>query len=112
MPHIGASYVLDEALIIVPQIRYLFSASETSNEIDEIRIQVENIINFSEDIWIQLQPELNFDLKGERQSTMNLRSVIGKMIDEHWGVSAFYKTNIYGDPWIDYTTNLSFRYLY
>lgn len=112
IPHIGASFYLDEAFIIIPRIRYLFSVKEENNEIDEIRFEVNNVFNFAEDIWLELQPELYFDLKGERLGTMNLISVIGKMIDDKWGVSALYKANIFGEPRIDYLMYFSLRYLF
>ena len=112
MPHIGVSLYLDEAILIIPRLRYLFSVKEENNEIDEIRLEINNILNFSEDIWIELEPEFIFDLKGERQGTLNLKSVIGKMIDDNWGVSALYRANIVGDPRIDYMTYFSLRYMF
>jgi hypothetical protein len=109
---IMVSMQLEEGFLIIPRGRYLFSISEHQDEIDEIRFEIDNVLFFPEEFWISVMPEMIFDLKGIRQSTMNLQSTLGKMISEHWGVAAVFRTNLFGDPRVESRSQLSFRYLF
>jgi hypothetical protein len=112
IPNIAVSLILADELLIIPQLRYLFSVKEYDNEIDEIRFQIDNVIDFSQEIWLSVMPEMIIDIKGERLTTYNLKSTLGKMLDEHWGISAVFTTNLYGEPRVDSRSHLSLRYLF
>ncbi len=112
IPFVASSFELAPELLIIPRIRYLFSIKEHRDEIDEIRLDIDNVLAFPEDFWISVMPELIFDLKGIRQTTLNLQSTLGKMLDTNWGVSAVFTTNIFGEPRVESRTYISLRYLF
>jgi hypothetical protein len=103
---------LAEELLIIPRIRYFFSVKEHRDEIDEIRLDVDNVLSFPEEFWLSVMPELIIDLKGIRRTTMNLQSTLGKMLSAKWGVAAVFRTNLAGEPRVESRSYLSFRYLF
>ena len=112
IPNVAASMQLAEEFLIIPRIRYLFSIKEHRDEIDEIRLDVDNVLAFPEEFWLSVMPELIIDIKGVRQTTMNLQTTLGKMLSEKWGIAAVFTTNIFGEPRVESRSYLSFRYLF
>jgi len=112
IPHFTASMQLADEFLIIPRIRYLFSVKEHRDEIDEIRLDIDNVLAFPEEIWLSIMPELIVDLKGVRQTTFNLQSTLGKMLDRNWGISAVFTTNIFGEPRVESRSYFSLRYLF
>jgi len=112
IPHITGSIQLADEFLIIPRIRYLFSVKEHRDEIDEIRLDIDNVLAFPEEIWLSVMPELIIDIKGVRQATFNLQSTLGKMLDRNWGISAVFTTNIFGEPRVESRSYFSLRYLF
>ena len=79
IPYVCASFEFAEEYLIIPQMKYLFSAKENTNEIDELRLQVDNVFSFSESFWLSVMPEMIIDIKDERLTTYNLQTTLGKI---------------------------------
>jgi hypothetical protein len=112
IPNIAASMQLAEEFLIIPRIRYFFSVKEHRDEIDEIRLDVDNVLAFPEEFWLSVMPELIIDIKGIRQTTLNMQTTLGKMLSDNWGIAAVFRTNLAGEPRVESRSHLSFRYLF
>jgi hypothetical protein len=71
-----------------------------------------NVFNFSNGIWLTLQPEWIVDIKKYNHPQFPLRTAIGKMFDVHWGLSAVFTTCFGGEGRTEYFTSLNLRYLF
>jgi hypothetical protein len=115
MPYIALAYWLDDAWMIAPIVKEYISlggTEENVREIHEIRLMLRNVFNFSNNIWVTLQPEWIVDINKYNNPQFPLRTVIGKMFDPRWGLSAIFTTYFGGDRRTEYFTSLNLRYLF
>jgi hypothetical protein len=113
-PYLALSYALAEQLRVAPVLRQYISLSKGVDnlQINEMHLMIDGIAIFEHGIWIKITPEAVIDFEGDRIPTYNLRSSLGKMLDENWGIVAEFTSNLAGDPRVDYTSNLTLQYLF
>jgi hypothetical protein len=115
VPYISVAYYLDDAWMIVPIVKEYFSlggAEEGVREIDEMHFIVRNVFNFSNDIWLTLQPEWIIDINKYNHPQFPLRTALGKMFNTRWGLAAVFTTYFGSQGRTEYFTSLNLRYLF
>lgn len=113
-PNIAATYTLADEFFLSPVIELFstFGGDSTAVDIHELHIKLLTVITFSEGIWISLRPELIIDLTGEFQASYPLRTIVGIMLSENFGLSAQYTHFLAGDERVNYFANVDLRYLF
>ncbi len=112
--YIAASYFLGDFYMIAPVLETTQTFAEESNSdiVHDISLRMVNTFSLSDGHWVEITPEIFWDLRGELRPLYVISSTLGIMLDKRWALATDFTTPLAGDADFNSIGRLSVRYLF